>query len=114
MANRKAREDRLKVLTREIETARSAVGSTQKRLVTLEKERIALVTLLSEDTNGPMVISAHAVLRYLERVTGLGDYITEAITEMRRHEPSIKAGAHKITCNGATLIIKDKTIVTVE
>ena len=58
-------------------------------------------------------VSAHALLRFIERVLEIGVALIEQTILSPANLAAIEAGATRITVDGIGLVIKDKVVVTV-
>ncbi len=58
-------------------------------------------------------VSAHALLRYVERVLEVDLALLESHILSPANRAAIEAGATKITVDGVALVVRDKVVVTV-
>lgn len=70
-----------------------------------------------DDTTGkrlrPLVVSDHALLRYLERFCGIDvEEMRQAMTDILT--PAADAKATSVSANGMTFKIRENTVVTVQ
>ena len=90
----------------------------KKKNLELKEKRIELNEIMTAikniENNNDVVISEHAILRYLERVKGfnLEDIKNEMLDAGTRESLKVLP-VNKIKCDGYNLIIKNKVITTV-
>ena len=90
----------------------------KKKNLELKEKRIELNEIMTAikniENNNDVVISEHAILRYLERVKGFNlEDIKNEMLDARTRESLKVLPVNKIKCDGYNLIIKNKVITTV-
>jgi chromosome segregation ATPase len=90
---------------REAERARTKVATVKAQLTALESAAKAKDVIVTE----------HAILRYIERVYGIDlEEIRERMLAGGVRETIENFGSGKIPCEGGRLIVKDRVVMTVE
>lgn len=68
-----------------------------------------------EESTKDVIVTEHAILRYIERVYGIDlEEIRETMLSGGVRELIDQFGSGKIPCEGGRLIVKNRTVVTVE
>lgn len=113
----KTLQSRLTIAEAEFSAARDVVRDAQRKETAARQHRDNLKAQLAKLTEKPkeIIVTEHAILRYIERVYGidleeirtrmLGGSVVQLIDQF---------GSGKIPCEGGRLIVKDRTVITVE
>lgn len=103
--------DRLAELTDEVVTLRAQIGRNDKERARLTAERTSLEQLIAARRD-KVIVSDHAVIRYLERRHGFDfeDVRDEIVTPALI--AAVNVGAAGIKVDGGTFKIRGRTVVT--
>ena len=95
-------------MTHELKSLQGQRDKTRQIINTYEE------AIKNIENNNDVVISEHAILRYLERVKGFNlEDIKNEMLDARTRESLKVLPVNKIKCDGYNLIIKNKVITTV-
>lgn len=113
----KAIQSRLTIAEAEFNAARDDVREAQRKESSARNRRDALKAQLAKLTEKPkeVIVTEHAILRYIERVYGIDlEEIRSRMLSGNVLSLIDQFGSGKIPCEGGRLIVKDRTVVTVE
>jgi len=113
----KALQSRLTIAEAEFNAVRDDVREAQRKESAARTRRDGLKAQLEKLTTSPkeVVVTEHAILRYIERVYGIDlDEIRQRMLGGNVLALIDQFGSGKIPCEGGRLIVKDRTVVTVE
>lgn len=116
-AKLKALETQIKNVTKTLQKLQSERAKTDSEIAKINKQLLNLnkekQQLLQNDK--PVIVSEHAVIRYLERVKGIDiEAIKKTILNKETEQKLKILGQCIYPCDGYKLVFKDNTIVTVE
>ena len=119
-AEKSARQKSLKIRLSKLKIERGGVISAIEEMQKESKQKQKLINSLQTELNDianprDIIISEHAVLRYLERVEGMNmEELYEKILPASKKETLIALGNCKFKQPTHNLIIKNGTVVTIE
>lgn len=109
---------RLAEIKSEIEIAKENRSKFQRLCSQLESEAKSIEKQIKDSSTKKIIVSEHAILRYLERVKGLDlDSIIKEITQSEIFKSGDKSGLNSFqikTKNGYEIIIRNRVVVTVQ
>ena len=110
-------QSRLAIADAEYDNAKEVTKNSQKSESEALKKKNSILKKIEELKNQTIepILSEHAVLRYIERVYGLDlEKIKEEMLPTATKNIIMKMGSGKYPSFNCKLVVKDKTIVTIE